>query len=143
MCEEKPLEELPWHNTAHPLALQLTAARLGVSVGKVKGAEKMDMPDNRRMKSSMEQKHLASIFLDLCSDDSGEVRELRAEVLDALYQSRYNLLGLEYLVQTAHSLDFGRIYCGKYDAGEVRRLCEAVRPAGGGQCGPFAAAMHL
>ena len=129
-------KQLDWSRSAEALCRDIVEARLRISPDKIDTAVGRRRKRKPRIDASDAQELLASMFLDLCSDPQGPGRAtMLAMVLDSLLLSRYHILMLTYLVQTAHSVTNDRLYLGEYDETQVRALCRAVS---GRRRGPFA-----
>lgn len=121
------VREISWKRKPELVAREIVAARLGCSESKVRDVLKGERP-GRRYEASRAQQHLVSVLLDLCScDDERRWGSLRAEVLDALYASRFHLLGIYYALQRGSELKMP-IVMADHDEDEVKKLCRLVCP---------------
>lgn len=117
-----------WRRAPHNLTNEIVKCRLGLSETKVrdplKGPRETAM--KMRFKPSAIQSHLASTFLDLCSTrrHKGNL-DLAKRVFGALQDSGFNELGLYYLIQIGHYIDYPLV-AAPHNADEVEKLCSAA-----------------
>jgi hypothetical protein len=108
---------------------KMISKRFGISYKTIKNY--IDDPEKIRIRLSINQQLLVSIFLDICSDsgNNGKWQQLRAKILCTLYRSKpeCSVIFLCYLVQTAHRLK-EKIFVGEYESEGIHELCCAVFP---------------
>ncbi len=110
------------------IALKLTAARLGVSPTAVRRARaQANKPRARRFRTTLAQRHLMSLFWDLCGAPRTQAsRRRQAMILDTLAQTGYAPVALYAMLQTGEQHIPRAIAQGVPRERSLRELCTAI-----------------